>query len=77
MIEGTRVLKFTIKLHYGFIVEVSAGHGLRHSPPHLVAMTADLIGPHTHSRPFVYGAMSFLDKMANGLVVMAIQSLHP
>nr|XP_038935309.1 major facilitator superfamily domain-containing protein 12 isoform X2 [Rattus norvegicus] len=42
-----------------------------------LAMTADLIGPHTHSGAFVYGAMSFSDKVANGLAVMAVQSLHP
>ncbi|XP_048666791.1 major facilitator superfamily domain-containing protein 12 [Marmota marmota marmota] len=42
-----------------------------------LAMTADLIGPHTHSGAFVYGAMSFSDKVANGLAVMVVQSLHP
>nr|XP_035142524.1 major facilitator superfamily domain-containing protein 12 isoform X1 [Callithrix jacchus] len=42
-----------------------------------LAMTADLIGPHTNSGAFVYGSMSFSDKVANGLAVMAIQSLHP
>ncbi|XP_058393550.1 major facilitator superfamily domain-containing protein 12 isoform X2 [Diceros bicornis minor] len=42
-----------------------------------LSMTADLIGPHTHSGAFVYGAMSFSDKVANGLAVMVIQSLHP
>ncbi|KAM5237859.1 major facilitator superfamily domain-containing protein 12 [Ctenodactylus gundi] len=42
-----------------------------------LAMTADLIGPHAHSGAFVYGAMSFSDKVANGLAVMLIQSLHP
>ncbi|NXO02444.1 MFS12 protein, partial [Rhinopomastus cyanomelas] len=42
-----------------------------------LSMTADLIGTHTHSGAFVYGAMSFMDKMANGLAVMAIQNLHP
>ncbi|XP_005858917.1 PREDICTED: major facilitator superfamily domain-containing protein 12 [Myotis brandtii] len=42
-----------------------------------LAMTADLIGPHTHSGAFVYGAMSFSDKVANGLAVMVIQSLYP
>ncbi|KAM7141585.1 major facilitator superfamily domain-containing protein 12 [Molossus nigricans] len=42
-----------------------------------LAMTADLIGPHTHSGAFVYGAMSFSDKVANGLAVMIIQSLYP
>uniref|UniRef100_A0A452TNB1 Major facilitator superfamily domain containing 12 n=1 Tax=Ursus maritimus TaxID=29073 RepID=A0A452TNB1_URSMA len=30
-----------------------------------------------HSGAFVYGAMSFSDKVANGLAVMAIQSLYP
>uniref|UniRef100_A0A8D2JS69 Major facilitator superfamily domain containing 12 n=1 Tax=Sciurus vulgaris TaxID=55149 RepID=A0A8D2JS69_SCIVU len=42
-----------------------------------LAMAADLIGPHTHSGAFVYGAMSFSDKVANGLAVMVVQSLHP
>ncbi|XP_063146806.1 major facilitator superfamily domain-containing protein 12 isoform X2 [Candoia aspera] len=42
-----------------------------------LAMTADLIGTHTHSSAFVYGSMSFADKVANGLSVMIIQNLHP
>lgn len=33
--------------------------------------------PSQHSSAFVYGAMSFTDKMANGLAVMLIQNLHP
>ncbi|MBN3301892.1 MFS12 protein, partial [Amia calva] len=42
-----------------------------------LSMTADLIGGQTQSGAFVYGAMSFTDKVANGLGVMIIQSLHP
>ncbi|KAE8631340.1 hypothetical protein XENTR_v10001158 [Xenopus tropicalis] len=42
-----------------------------------LSMTADLIGTHSRSAAFVYGAMSFTDKVANGLAVVAIQSLHP
>ncbi|XP_040273796.1 major facilitator superfamily domain-containing protein 12 isoform X2 [Bufo bufo] len=42
-----------------------------------LSMTADLIGTHSHSGAFVYGAMSFTDKIANGLAVVLIQSLHP
>uniref|UniRef100_A0A8C3PHA0 Major facilitator superfamily domain containing 12 n=1 Tax=Calidris pygmaea TaxID=425635 RepID=A0A8C3PHA0_9CHAR len=42
-----------------------------------LSMTADLIGTNTHSGAFVYGSMSFTDKMANGLAVMVIQNLHP
>uniref|UniRef100_A0A674IUT2 Major facilitator superfamily domain-containing protein 12 n=1 Tax=Terrapene triunguis TaxID=2587831 RepID=A0A674IUT2_9SAUR len=42
-----------------------------------LSMTADLIGSNTHSGAFVYGAMSFTDKVANGVAVMAIQNLHP
>ncbi|XP_051827935.1 major facilitator superfamily domain-containing protein 12 isoform X2 [Antechinus flavipes] len=42
-----------------------------------LSMTADLIGSHTNSGAFVYGAMSFSDKVANGLAVMVIQSLYP
>uniref|UniRef100_A0A8C5LS17 Major facilitator superfamily domain containing 12 n=1 Tax=Leptobrachium leishanense TaxID=445787 RepID=A0A8C5LS17_9ANUR len=42
-----------------------------------LSMTADLIGSYSHSAAFVYGAMSFTDKVANGLAVVIIQSLHP
>ncbi|KAK6311268.1 hypothetical protein J4Q44_G00193230 [Coregonus suidteri] len=42
-----------------------------------LSMTADLIGDQTQSGAFVYGAMSFTDKVANGVAVMMIQSLHP
>ncbi|XP_059847069.1 major facilitator superfamily domain-containing protein 12a isoform X1 [Hypanus sabinus] len=42
-----------------------------------LSMTADLIGEHTQSGAFVYGSMSFTDKVANGLGVLIIQSLHP
>uniref|UniRef100_A0ABM5EM28 Major facilitator superfamily domain-containing protein 12 isoform X1 n=1 Tax=Pogona vitticeps TaxID=103695 RepID=A0ABM5EM28_9SAUR len=42
-----------------------------------LSMTADLIGTNTHSGAFVYGAMSFTDKLANGVAVMVIQNLHP
>uniref|UniRef100_A0A8C4QEE6 Major facilitator superfamily domain containing 12a n=2 Tax=Eptatretus burgeri TaxID=7764 RepID=A0A8C4QEE6_EPTBU len=42
-----------------------------------LAMTADLIGNHTECGAFVYGAMSFTDKVSNGLAVMLIQNLHP
>ncbi|KAL2295045.1 hypothetical protein Nmel_018191 [Mimus melanotis] len=35
------------------------------------------VGTVRHNSAFVYGAMSFTDKMANGLAVMMIQNLHP
>ncbi|KHN72867.1 Major facilitator superfamily domain-containing protein 12 [Toxocara canis] len=42
-----------------------------------LAITADLINKNTESGAFVYGTMSFLDKMANGLAYQAIQLLAP
>ncbi|XP_056108363.1 major facilitator superfamily domain-containing protein 12 [Rhinichthys klamathensis goyatoka] len=42
-----------------------------------LSMTNNLIGDQTQSGAFVYGAMSFTDKVANGLGVMIIQALHP
>ncbi|CAL8321597.1 unnamed protein product [Arctogadus glacialis] len=42
-----------------------------------LSMTADLIGDQTQSGAFVYGAMSFTDKVANGVAVMVIQAVHP
>ncbi|XP_074506796.1 major facilitator superfamily domain-containing protein 12-like [Sebastes fasciatus] len=42
-----------------------------------LSMTAELIADQTQSGAFVYGAMSFTDKVANGVAVMVIQALHP
>lgn len=42
-----------------------------------LSMTAELIADQTQSGAFVYGAMSFTDKLANGFAVMIIQALHP
>lgn len=39
-----------------------------------VSLEGDLVGPNTESGAFVYGAMSFADKLVNGVVVLAIQS---
>ncbi|KRT78525.1 membrane transporter [Oryctes borbonicus] len=41
-----------------------------------LGITADLIGDKTGSGAFVYGVMSFCDKIANGIAVMVIQNLH-
>ncbi|KAK6624902.1 hypothetical protein RUM44_011766 [Polyplax serrata] len=38
-----------------------------------LGLTADLIGFDTDTSAFVYGAMSFADKLSNGVVVMGIQ----
>ncbi|XP_066250431.1 major facilitator superfamily domain-containing protein 12-like [Euwallacea similis] len=41
-----------------------------------LGITTDLIGTRTNSGAFVYGVMSFVDKLANGMVVEAIQGRH-
>ena len=42
-----------------------------------LSLTAELIGNNTETSAFVYGAMSFTDKVSNGLAVMAIQNNIP
>ncbi|XP_030832400.1 major facilitator superfamily domain-containing protein 12-like isoform X2 [Strongylocentrotus purpuratus] len=42
-----------------------------------LAFTADLIGRNTESGAFVYGAMSFTDKISNGIAVEVIQLMQP
>ncbi|XP_065197424.1 major facilitator superfamily domain-containing protein 12-like [Sycon ciliatum] len=42
-----------------------------------LSMTSHLIGKETDSGAFVYGAMSFMDKLSNGIAVQVIQTLHP
>lgn len=40
-----------------------------------LGITADLIGDKTGSGAFIYGVMSFCDKLANGIAVVIIQDL--
>ncbi|VDP88174.1 unnamed protein product [Echinostoma caproni] len=40
-----------------------------------LAMVSDLIGKNPENGAFVYGYMSFTDKLANGLVIQVIESL--
>ncbi|CAL4113988.1 unnamed protein product, partial [Meganyctiphanes norvegica] len=40
-----------------------------------IAITADLIGDNDDSGAFVYGFMSFADKVSNGIAIMTIQSI--
>lgn len=43
-----------------------------------LVMVGDLVGEkHQSTAAFVYGVMSFLDKLANGIVVQIIQGLQP
>lgn len=42
-----------------------------------LTMLADLIGENVETGAFVYGAMSFTDKLSNGLAVQLIQIFHP
>ncbi|XP_076444080.1 major facilitator superfamily domain-containing protein 12-like [Babylonia areolata] len=42
-----------------------------------LSFVADLIGEFTGSSAFVYGSMSFTDKLANGVAVEIVQIFHP
>lgn len=42
-----------------------------------LSMTADLIGKHTECSAFVFGAMSFTDKLSSGVCIALIQVFHP
>jgi hypothetical protein len=41
-----------------------------------LGLTVDLIGNATNTAAFVYGSMSFTDKLANGLAVVLIEHLY-
>ena len=42
-----------------------------------LSLTSDLSGKNTASSAFVFGAMSFTDKLSNGIVVSVLQQLSP
>lgn len=39
-----------------------------------LGLTADLIGQDTDTGAFVYGAMSFVDKLSNGIAIAILQA---
>lgn len=42
-----------------------------------LSLTADLIGKNTGSSAFVFGSMSFIDKLSNGLAIAVLQQFSP
>lgn len=42
-----------------------------------LSITADLIGQNVEGGAFVYGFMSFVDKVSNGIIIMIIQNSNP
>lgn len=40
-----------------------------------LCITADLIGSHTENGAFIYSAVTFADKVLNGIAVMTIEEL--
>lgn len=42
-----------------------------------LSITGDLIGPNTESSGFVFGVMSFVDKIADGVAIIIIQVINP
>ena len=42
-----------------------------------MSVIAELIGPNLEGAAFVYGLMSLVSKLSNGLIIMCVQSLAP
>ncbi|KAJ8951322.1 hypothetical protein NQ318_008226 [Aromia moschata] len=62
--------------YYVYVVAVLFGFGGSIVLVSSLGVTTDLIGEKTESGAFVYGIMSFTDKLANGVAVVIIQDLH-
>jgi len=79
IILGTSVWLWLIPPHstqmYG--ASVTLGVGGSTLLVTVLTMLADLIGDNVETGAFVYGAMSFLDKMSNGIVIQMIQVFYP
>ncbi|CAM2711621.1 unnamed protein product [Rotaria socialis] len=65
-------MQFTI-----LIAAILLGIGITTAQITSSAFTSDFIGENTESSAFVYGAMSCLDKLANGLTIIFIQEYNP
>jgi len=73
---GTLLLQHLCVLFYVcFIYSYMSGAGSSVMLVTSLGITADLIGLNTESGAFVYGAMSFVDKLSNGVAVTVIQTM--
>ncbi|XP_041975386.1 major facilitator superfamily domain-containing protein 12-like [Aricia agestis] len=61
------------KIYYIYLVAVLIGFGGAQMLVTSLALTADLIGESTHASAFIYGIMSFTDKLSCGLTIAVIQ----
>lgn len=79
MILGTSVWLWLIPPHSKqmYFASVALGYGGSTLLVTVLTMLADLIGNSVETGAFVYGAMSFLDKMSNGVIIQIIQLLYP
>lgn len=79
IILGTSVWLWLIPPHsiQMFGASVTLGVGGSTLLVTVLTMLADLIGDNVETGAFVYGAMSFLDKMSNGIAIQIIQVFYP
>lgn len=80
LIAGTSVWMWFLRKHqllqaYGAAVVLGIGGSTLLVTA--LTMLADLIGDNVETGAFVYGAMSFTDKLSNGITVQLIQIFHP
>ncbi|KAM3967656.1 major facilitator superfamily domain-containing protein 12 [Aphomia sociella] len=61
------------KVYYIYVVAVLIGFGGAIMLVTSLALTADLVGTRTEASAFVYGLMSFTDKLACGIAIAVIQ----
>lgn len=79
MILGTSVWLWLIPPHSKqmYFASIALGYASSTLLVTVLTMLADLIGNNTETGAFVYGAMSFLDKMSNGIIIQIIQLFYP
>ncbi|MCL4117749.1 UNVERIFIED_CONTAM: hypothetical protein GTU68_062947, partial [Idotea baltica] len=63
--------------YYLYLVAALLGSGSSTMLVTVLSITADMIGSNIECAAFVYGLLSFTDKLSNGLAVMLIQYLTP
>ncbi|XP_068626251.1 major facilitator superfamily domain-containing protein 12-like [Battus philenor] len=64
---------YNYKVYYIYVVGVLIGFGGSQMLVTGLALTADLVGDRTEASAFVYGLMSFTDKLSCGVVIALIQ----
>jgi Na+/melibiose symporter-like transporter len=64
-------------VHWAYLFAITAGFGIGLVGVSALGLICEMVGDDCESSAFVYGSMSFFDKITNGVVIMLVEGCVP